>query len=60
MAGIEGFGWYLQRFSAYFYAEDEILALVWATSLKREFDILADLFERMGLQTNVGKMVSMA
>ena len=33
---------------------------MWATHLQQDFDTLTELFDRVGLRTNVAKTVSMA
>ena len=57
---IEGFGRDIQRLTSYFYANDGLLASTWAHRLHRSFDVLTDLFEQVGLCTNVVNTVSMA
>ena len=59
-AGAEGLGMSIQARVAYLYANDGIFALTQLDRLKRVFDVLADLFDRVGLHKNKGKTVSMA
>ena len=54
-AGTEGFRRDMQRFAGYFYADDELLASTRATRLQWEFDTLMELFDHVGLSTNVNK-----
>ena len=56
----EGFWRDVHRLTAYFYADDGILASTRATRLQQAFDTLKKLFELVGLRTNVAKMVIMA
>ena len=58
--GTEGFVQDIQRLAKYFYADDGFLASTRATRLQRVFNVLTELFDRVGLRTNVGKTVSMA
>ena len=50
----------MQHLTAYLYADDGLLVSMWATHLQQDFDTLTELFDRVGLRTNVAKMVSMA
>ena len=50
----------MQHLAAYFYTDGGLIASTRETHLQRDFDTLADLFDRVGLQNNVTKMVSMA
>ena len=56
----EGFGQYIQWMGAYFYSDDGLLASMRETQLQQAFNILTEMFVRVGLRTNVGNMVSMA
>ena len=56
----EGFGQDLQRLAEYFYSYDRLLVSMRETRLQREFDTLTELFKRLGLRTNLDKIVSMA
>ena len=58
--GTEGFARYIQWLMAYFYSDDGLLALTQVTRLQRSFNVLGYLFERVGLRTNVSKMVSIS
>ena len=42
------------------YADNDLLALIWATLLQQDFDTLKELFDSVGLHTNVAKTVSIA
>ena len=55
----EGFLQKIQWMTAYFYAGDGLLASTWEKQLQRSFNVLMELFYRVGMHTNVGKMVSM-
>ena len=54
-------GWVreVQHRSAFFYANDRLVALTDQVWLQESFDILAGLFGRVGLQTNFKKTVGM-
>ena len=56
---MEGFGRDVQRLVDYFYADDGALVFTWVTRIQRYFDTLTDLFDHVGLRTNVTKMVIM-
>ena len=49
----------VQHLEAYFYAGSRIIALMWAIRLHRSFDALTNLFDLVGLRTNMVKMVIM-
>ena len=49
----------MQSLTAYFYIDDWLLALTWVNRLQQNFDTLTDLFDRVGLRTNVVKTVIM-
>ena len=55
---MEGFGRDMQSLEAYFYEEDGLITPTQETCLQRYFDTQTELFDRVGLQTNVIKMVS--
>ena len=57
--GTEGFVWDIQFLVEYFYADDGILELMRETWLQSLFDVLMELFDRVGMCTNMVKMVSM-
>ena len=59
-ANTEGFGKDVQRLVAYLYANGGIIVLAQATRLQRDFDTLMELFDRVGLRTNVAKTVSIS
>ena len=59
-ASMEVFGRDMQRLTAYFYADDRILELMRVTCIQRNFDILMELFNRVGLLANVTITVIMA
>ena len=56
-AGTKSFSQYVQRLAAYFYADNGILVLAWATQLQWRFHTLMELFYHMGLRVNVAKTV---
>ena len=47
-------------FAAYFYADNRLLTSTRATRLQREFETLKELFDGVGLQTNMEKTIRMA
>ena len=55
----DGFGWSFQLPVACFYADNGIIALPRTDRLQEVLDVLMELFDRVGLQTNVKKMVGM-
>ena len=59
-ARIEGLRKDVQCLAAYFYADNRLLVLTLTTRLQRAFDTLTELFECVGLRTNVAKTVSTA
>ena len=58
-AGAEGLGVSVKKPEAYFYADNKLVASTKPERLQRDFDVLADLFYWVGLQTNMRKTVSM-
>ena len=50
----------MQRLVAYFYTDNGLLTLTQAACLRRYFDALTDMFDSVGLQTNVSKTRSTA
>ena len=59
-AGAEGLGVSIQDRAAYFYINNGLIALTQEERLKRAFDVLTDLFNRVVLWTNMWKTVIMA
>ena len=59
-ANSEEFGSDVHNLVAYFYTDDRILALKRANHLQQEFYTLMELFDCVGLHTNVAKMASTA
>ena len=57
--GAEGFGQDIQRLVKYFYANNGILATKQAKMMKRALNVLAELFDQVGLHTNMGNMIRM-
>ena len=55
----EGFGRVVQKLAALFYANDVLLVSSCLTMLQEAMDILAGLFSRLSLQTNVANTVVM-
>ena len=51
--------WYIQRLAAYFYANKGLLKLIWENRLQQASDILTDIFDWVGICTNVFKTVIM-
>ena len=49
---------YIQCLVAYFYTDVGLLALTWVERLQQDFTTLIDLFDCMGLRTNVAKTMS--
>ena len=58
--GTEGLGQSIQGLAEYFYSDDGLVASTQADRLQREFDVLAILFDWVGLRMNTKNMVSMA
>ena len=58
-AGTEGFGWYTQWVAVYFYANNGLLASMRVEKRQRAFNVLMNLFDQVGLHTNLGKVVIM-
>ena len=58
-AGSKVFGRAVQKVAYFFYAGNNLLASTRPEWLKRLFDILAGIFDRVGLRTNYGKMFGM-
>ena len=58
-AGPEGLGHLIKRMEAYFYTDDGLIVLIRVVQLQRSCDVLADLFDRVHLQTSIHKTVSM-
>ena len=59
-AAPEGFGRYFQRLVAYFYHDYFLITYIGAERLQRAVNFLAEIFYRVGIQKNVGEMVSIA
>ena len=59
-ASMEGFRRDVQSLAAYFYADDKLITSMRATHIQRNFDTLTELFEHVGIRTNVSKTASMA
>ena len=55
--GPYGFGWAVQWLMAFFYANDGLLASPRLIRLQVEMNFLMGLFDRVGLQTDIIKMV---
>ena len=58
--GTEGLGLSIQDLTAYLYAYNGLIASTQTERLQRVFDVFASLFDRVGLQTNEWKTVSMS
>ena len=58
-AGEEGLGETVQELTAYFYAGDGLITSPQLEMLQSLFDVITDLFNRVGLCTNLHKTVSM-
>ena len=59
-AGAEGLGAKIQDLAAYFYADIRLVTLTQPERLKGMLDVLIDLFDQVGFQTNMWKTVIMA
>ena len=57
--GSYGFVWDIKCLVEYLYADDGLLELMRETWLQSLFGVLMELFDRVGMCTNMGKMVSM-
>ena len=57
--GTEGFGQDIQGLAEYFNADDGLLAPTRETRIQWTFDVMMELFDRVGLCNNVGKTVIM-
>ena len=55
----EGFGQETQKVAAYFYSGNGILASDWSHWIHWVFGVLTEMFEWVGLHTNMDNMVSM-
>ena len=58
--GMEMLSMLMQDLTAYFHANNGIIALNQPERLNREFEILSYLFDRVGLRTNTRKPMSIA
>ena len=58
-SGPEGSGRGIHQLVAQFNADDGLLASTWMPRLQQAFNVLTDIFDWVGLWTNVGKTVSM-
>ena len=58
-AGQEGLGTSIKALPALFYVDDELVALLESARLQGAFDVLTDLFDRVGLWNNDVKTVRM-
>ena len=58
--GAEGLGETIQELVAFFYADDGLVASPQTDRFQRAFKVLTDLFDQVGLLTNVRKKVSIA
>ena len=58
-AGTGGLGLTIIYLVAYSYSNDGLLALTQLKRLKRAFDFLTSLFDRVGLRKNMAKTVGM-
>ena len=57
--GNEFFRWDMQRLSALLYDDDEIITSTRAAPFQPDFDALTEMFDLVGLYTNVAKTLSM-
>ena len=60
VANPEGFVRYVQHLAAYFYAYDRLLTSTRVAHLRWAITTLTDIFDIVGLRTNVAKMVNMS
>ena len=58
--GMEGLVLLIQDLAAYFYVDKGIVASTQIGRIQRDFDVLASLFDQVGLRTNTQETVSMA
>ena len=58
-AGAEGLRETIQELAEFFYVDDGLVASPWTERLQRAFNVLTNLFDWVGLCTNVWKKVSM-
>ena len=58
-AGTGGLGLTIINLTAYFYADDGLVASTQPERLHREFDVLTGLFDRVGLRNNMAKTAGM-
>ena len=56
--GAEGLGISIQDLAAYFYVDDGLVVSTRLKRLQMVFDVLADLFNRVGLRKNTQNTVS--
>ena len=59
-AETEGFGRDMQKLSAQLYSDGGFQVLTQAACLQSDFDTMKELFNRVGILTNLAKMVSMS
>ena len=59
-AGTGGIGLAIIDLAAYFYTNDDLVALTKPKMLQRTFDVLIGLFNRVGLKTDAAKTVGMS
>jgi len=53
------FGVQIEKNGAFFYVDNELIASICSEWLQRAIDVLMELFERMGLRTNMTKAQAM-
>ena len=58
-SGLDGFRQEVQLLAAFFYADDSLLASPRISWIQEDMDVLAGLFDRVCLHTNVEKTVVM-
>ena len=58
-AGPDGFGSVVQMMKTFSYADNGLLASTRPKWLQRVFNVLMELFDQVGMQENVRKMVGM-
>ena len=59
-AGVEGLSPLVQDLALYLYTDNGLVTLTQPERLKRLFNVLMDLFDRVGLRTNMRKTMSKA
>ena len=56
-SGTEGLGETIQELAKFSYVDDRLVLLPWPERLQRALNVLAEIFDQVGLHKNAGKMV---